>query len=83
MLVLWKILRLFVNTLTDADKYCLLYRDNLTEKIQILLSQKIPTFSEFFFPFLKSTLNFEPFQKKMTLIADVFPKLPSPKKVIK
>ena len=83
MLVLWKILRLFVNTLTDDDKYCLLYRDNLTQPIQILLSQKQKTFSQFFSAFLKSTLNFQHFQKKMTLIADVFPKLPSTKKVIR
>ena len=83
MLVLRKILGLFVNTLTDDDKYCLLYRDNLTQPIQILLSQKQNTFSQFFSPFSKSTLNFEHFQKKMTLIADVFPKLPSPKKVIR
>ena len=83
MLVLCKILRLFVNTLTDDDKYCLLYRDNLTQPIQILLSQKQKTFSQFFSPFFKSPLNFKHFQKKMTLIADVFPKLPSPKKVIR
>ena len=83
MLVLWKILRLFLNTLTDDDKYCLLYRDNLTQPIKILLSQKQQAFSKFFSLFLKSTLNFENFQKKMTLIADVFPQLPSPKKVIR
>ena len=64
MSVLWKILRLFVNTLTDHDKYSLLYRDNLTQPIQILLSQKQKTFSEFFSAFLKSTLNFEHFQQK-------------------
>ena len=64
MLVLCKILGLFVNTLTDDDKYSLLYRDNLTQPIQILLSQKPKTFSEFFSAFLKSTLNFEHFQKK-------------------
>ena len=83
MSVLWKILRPFVNTLSEDDKYCLLYRDNLLQPLQILLSQKQKTFSEFFSAFLKSTLNFEHFQKKMTLIADVFPKLPSPKKVIR
>ena len=83
MLVLWKSLRLFVNTLTDDDKYCLLYRDNLTQPIQILLSEKLNTFSQLFSAFLKSTLNFEHFQKKMTLIADVFPKLPSPNKMIR
>ena len=83
MLVLGKILGLFVNTLTDDDKYCLLYRDNLTQPIQIRLSQKQQTFSLFFSPFLKSTLNFEHFQKKMTFIADVFLKLPSANKVIR
>ena len=83
MLKLCKISGLFLNTLTDDDKYCLLYRDNLTQPIHILLSQKQKTFSEFFSPFSKSTLNFEHFQKKMTLIADVFAKLPSPKKVIR
>ena len=83
MLVLCKILRLFLNTLTDDDRYCLLYRDNLTQLIQIPLSQKQKTFSEFFSPFLKCILNFEHFQKKMTVIADVIPKLSSPKKVIR
>ena len=83
MLVLCKILGLFVNTWSDDDKYCLLYRDNLTQPIQILLSQKQKTVFQFFSAFLKSTLNFEHLLKKMTLIADVFPKLPSPKKVIR
>ena len=83
MLLLCKILRLFVSTLSKNDNYCLLYRDNLTQRIQILLSHKQKTFSEFFSAVLKSTLNFEHFQKKMTLIADIFPELPSPKKVIR
>ena len=64
MLVLYKILRLFVNTLTDDDKYSLLYRDNLTQPIQILLSQKPKTFSQLFSEILKPTLNFEHFRKK-------------------
>ena len=63
MLVLCKLSGLFLNTLTDDDKYSLLYRDNLTQPIQILLSQKQKTFSEFFSAFLKSTLNLEHFQK--------------------
>ena len=79
MLVLCKMLGLFLNTLTDKDKYCLLYRDKLTQPIQILLCQKQQTFSEFLSAFLKSALNFGHFQKKMTLIPDVFPKLASPK----
>ena len=64
MLVLFKFLRLLVKTLTDDEKYSLLYRDNLTQPIQILLSQKPKTFSRFLSAFLKSTLNFEHFQKK-------------------
>ena len=64
MLVLWKILRPLVNTLSEDDKYCLLYKDNLLQTLQILLSQKQNTFSQFFSAFLKSTLNFEHFQKK-------------------
>ena len=64
MLVVCKMLRLFVNPLTADDKYSLLIRDNLTQPIQLLLSQKQKTFSGFFVAFLKSKLNFERFQKK-------------------
>ena len=64
MLVLCKIFRLYVNTLTDDDKYFLFYRDNLMQPIQVLLSQKKKTFSEIFSGFLKSTLNFDHFQTK-------------------
>ena len=59
-----KILRLFVNTLTVNGKDYLLKRDNLTEPIQIQLSQKQKTFSEFFFAFSKSILNFKHLPKK-------------------
>ena len=64
MLVLCEILRLFVNILTDDDKYFLLHRDKLMQPIQILLSKKKKTFSEIFSAFLKSTLNFDHFQTK-------------------
>ena len=64
MLVLCKILGLLVNTLTDDDKYSLLYRDNLRLQIHILLSQKPKTFSRLSSEILKPTLNFEDFQKK-------------------
>ena len=64
MLVLCKFLRRLVKTLTDDERYSLLYRENLTQPIQILLSQKRKTFSQFFSPFLKCTLNFAHFQKK-------------------
>ena len=47
------------------------------------LSQKQEIFSEIFFTFLKSTLNFEHFPKKKNLIADLFPKLRTAKKLFK
>ena len=56
--------RLFVNTLSADDEYSLLNRDNITQPIQVQLSQKSKTFSLFLCPFLKSSLNFEHFQKK-------------------
>ena len=64
MLVLCKILRLFVNTLTADDKYFLVNRGNLKEPIQIQIKKKNKTFCQFFCSFRKSTFNFEHFQKK-------------------
>ena len=57
-------LRLFVNTLTPDRKYPLLNRHKLTQPLKILLYQKQKTFSQSFSQFLKSTLNFEHFQKE-------------------
>ena len=51
--------------------------------IQMHLSQKEKIFSEFFSAFFESALNSENFQKKMTLIAYVFPKLPTTKNVLR
>ena len=51
--------------------------------IQMNLSKKQKIFSEFFSAFFKSALNFEHFQKKMTLIAYVFPKLTTTKNVLR
>ena len=59
-----KILRLFFNTLTVNDKHYLLNRDNLPQPIQMQLSEKQKTFSEFCFSFLKSLLNFKHWTKK-------------------
>ena len=53
------------------------------ETIQIHLSQKQKIFSRSFSTFFESALNFEHFQKKMTLIAYVFPKLPTTKNVLR
>ena len=54
--VIQKILRLFVNILTVNDKHYLLNRDNLMQPIQMQLSEKQKTFSEFFFFFLISKI---------------------------
>ena len=51
--------------------------------IQKHLSQKEKIFSQFFSAFFESALNFEHFQKKMTLIAYVFAKLPTTKNVLR
>ena len=59
-----KIVRMFVNTLTLNDKHYLLNKDNLTQRIQMQLSKKQKTFSEYFCAFLKSCLFVEHFQKK-------------------
>ena len=47
------------------------------------LPQKRQIFSQFFCAFLEFTLIFEHFQKKMTLIAYVFPKLRTPKHLVR
>ena len=47
------------------------------------VTQKQKTFTEFFSAFLKSSENFEHFQKKMTLIDEVFPKLRTPKNKVR
>ena len=70
-----------MNIYPADDKYSLLNRDNLRQTIQRQLSQKPKTFSQFLSPFLKPTLNFGPFNKRMTPIADVFPKLQTLKNV--
>ena len=61
---MYKILRLFVNTLTADDKHYLLNRDNLTPPIQMGICQKQKTFSQFFFAFSKSILYFKSFPTK-------------------
>ena len=83
LLETWKLFSRFLNTLTADDKYSLISRDNWMETIQMHFSQKEKIFSEFFFAFFESALNFEHFQKKMTFIAYVFPKLPTTKDVLR
>ena len=67
--------------MTADAKYSLLNRDNLTQLFRMQLSQKQKVFSQFFLAFSKCALNFENFQKNMTLIADLFLKLRTPENV--
>ena len=53
------------------------------QTIQMHLPQKQKIFDEFFAAFCKFAFNFEHFQKKMTLIAYVFPKLRTTKDVLR
>ena len=46
------------------EKYPVLNRDNLTIPIQMQLSQKEKTFSQFLDAFFKSRLNFKRFEKE-------------------
>ena len=48
LLVIYKILRLFDNTLTSDDKHYLLNKDYLTQPIQMHLTQKQKSFLNFF-----------------------------------
>ena len=54
LLVINKILKRFLNILTVDGKHYLLNRDNLTQPIQMELSQKQKTFSETYSVFLNS-----------------------------
>ena len=64
------------------DKHYLFNRDNLTQPIQMQLSEKIKKFSQIFFSFLKSILSLKHLPKKMTRIAYVFPQIPVPKNMV-
>ena len=79
----WKFFRPFLHTLTANDKYSLNSKNKGMQKIQMHLSQKQNIFSQFFSAFFESAWNFEPFQKKITLIAYVFRKLRNTKDVLR
>ena len=79
----WKFFRAFLNTLTAIDKYSLISKNKWMQTIQMHLSQEPKFFSEFFSACFESKLNFERFQKKMTFIAYVLPKLPTTKDVLR
>ena len=82
-LVIHKILRLFVNTLTVNDTHYLVKRENLTQPIQIQLSKKQKTFAEILSAFPNYLLNFKHSTKKYTLVADIFAETPFGKNMVR
>ena len=80
LLLTRKILGPFAHILAGNNKYSVLIRHKLVIPIHMELSQKQKNFSQFFSEFLKSRLNLEDFEKKMTLIDFVFLKLRTPKR---
>ena len=63
-LVLGEILGVFVNTLTADGNYLVPDCENFQLPIEMQLSEKRKTFSEFFVPVLESTSIFKHFEKK-------------------
>ena len=63
LLVIWKSLRLFVNTMSAVDKCSLPNTDNLMQPIHLQLSQKLKFFLNFFLHF-QNLGKFWKFSKK-------------------
>ena len=55
---------MFLNTLTSDGKYPARYCQNLQLPIQMQVSEKRESFSQFFVPCMGSTSNFKHFEKK-------------------
>ena len=57
LLFRFEVLGLILNTMTTGDNISHRNRDNFAQQIQMQLSQKPKSFSEFFFEFLKPSSN--------------------------
>ena len=79
LLLTFKILVRLFNTLAADEEYPVVNRNNLKLPIEMQLSKKQKSFSQFLPTFLKFRLDFKHFEKKMTLIAFVFLKVRTPK----
>ena len=64
VLVRSEVLGQFVKTITAVYYYFRYNLENLPQQVQAQISLKPKTFSGFFIPLMKSTLNLEYFQKK-------------------
>ena len=79
LLLTCQILGLFANILAANDKNPVLNSNELKIPVQMELSEKENPFLTFFTAFLKSRLNSEYFEKKMSLLDFVIRKLWTPK----
>ena len=77
----WKSPGNLINTLTANYEYSRNNKDDLPLPVQMQLSGKLKTISQFFIAFFESALNFEHFEEKISLTAQVFLKLYIPKDV--
>ena len=67
--------------MTADDKYSSRNMHNFLQQLQTLLSEKRKTFSGYFIAFLKCAWNLQHFEKTMSVLAWLFPKLLFPKEV--
>ena len=77
-----EILTLFVNTLTTDDMYSRRNMLNFTQQLEAPLPQKQKIFSGLFLVFLKCELNLKHLEKKMSILAELFRELLTPKEVV-
>ena len=83
LIVICKILGLFLNTLTLRHKYFLLNRDKLKQSIQMQLSLTKKPFSNFFCVFEIKIKRLTLSKKRRFSSLIYFPKLCTPKNVVK
>ena len=83
LLAIFKILGLFVNTLTADGKSSVLNRDDVTQPLQIQFSNKQKSLLNFFVHPSNIDLNFNILRTIMTITAYIFPKLQIAKDVVR
>ena len=81
ILVSGEILGMFIDTFTGDGKYGAQDSDNFPLPIQMLLFEKLKHFSQFFLPFLELYQILNILKRKMIVIANVFLKLKTVKKI--
>ena len=68
--------------MTTDDNYSRRNMLNFTQQLEAPLPQKQKSFSGVSFAFLKCALKLEIWKKKMSILAELFPELLTPKEVV-